>query len=74
MTLGPNKNNIKLATGSKTSHVSVKLPYRIQPVCVHCLLAARALGNQHSPFASVLTSGVLPLRLYALLEKVKVCS
>ena len=48
--------------------------YRIKPVCVHCLLAARTLGDQHSPFASVLAPRILPLGFYALFEKVKVCS
>ena len=48
--------------------------YRIEPVCVHCLLATGTLGDQHGPFASVLAPRVLPLRFYALLEKVEVCS
>ena len=48
--------------------------YRIEPVCVHCLLATGTLGDQHSPFASMLAPRVLPLRFYALFEQVKVCS
>ena len=47
--------------------------YRIEPIRVHCLLATRALGYQDGPLASVLTSGVFPLRFYALLEQVEVC-
>ena len=50
------------------------LAYRIEPIRIHCLFAAGPFGDQYSPFASMFTSGVFPLRFYAFLEEVKVCS
>lgn len=48
--------------------------YRVEPVCVHCLLATGTLRHKHSPFPSMLAPRILPLRFYALFEEVKICS
>lgn len=48
--------------------------YRIQPVCVQDLLGVGTLWDEHGPLAAVLTRGVFPLRLNALLEEMEVCA